>query len=170
MGSEMCIRDRCLFGVNEAEVKKKIIRYYIVLERAQGSTLLDCNYADTCFTVALGSVLAGCYTQVPHRSTLYRHGPPLFAPPSTSARAQSRFEFVEIGRGMFFNYQGEVQAITRIIGCSHLVPRAIYESTVYMYENIEYVQVPEDPLCNTCLLYTSPSPRDLSTSRMPSSA
>ena len=26
-----------------------------------------------------------------------------------------------------------------------------------------------DPLC-TCLLYTSPSPRDLSTSRMPSSA
>ena len=24
--------------------------------------------------------------------------------------------------------------------------------------------------CNTCLLYTSPSPRDLSTSRMPSSA
>ena len=120
-----------------------------MLERAQGPTLLDCNYADTCFTVALGSVLAGCYTQVPHRSTLYRHGPPLFAPPSTSARAQSRFEFVEIGRGMFFNYQGEVQAITRIIGCSHLVPRAIYESTVYMYENIEYVQVPEDPLCNT---------------------
>ena len=25
-------------------------------------------------------------------------------------------------------------------------------------------------LCNNCLLYTSPSPRDLSTSRMPSSA
>ena len=25
-------------------------------------------------------------------------------------------------------------------------------------------------LCRTCLLYTSPSPRDLSTSRMPSSA
>jgi len=27
-----------------------------------------------------------------------------------------------------------------------------------------------DPSTNTCLLYTSPSPRDLSTSRMPSSA
>ena len=27
-----------------------------------------------------------------------------------------------------------------------------------------------DPWTNTCLLYTSPSPRDLSTSRMPSSA
>ena len=27
-----------------------------------------------------------------------------------------------------------------------------------------------DPLMDSCLLYTSPSPRDLSTSRMPSSA
>ena len=60
----------CLFDVNEVKVKKKKIRCYIVL--AQGPTLLDCNYADTCFTVALGSVLAGCYTQVPHRSTLYQ--------------------------------------------------------------------------------------------------
>ena len=62
----------CLFGVNEVKVKKKKIIYHIVLERAQGPTLLDCNYADTCFTVALGSVLAGCYTQVPQRSTLYQ--------------------------------------------------------------------------------------------------
>ena len=49
----------CLFGVNEVKVKKKEIRYFIVLERAQGPTLLDCNYADTCFTAARGSVLAG---------------------------------------------------------------------------------------------------------------
>ena len=28
----------------------------------------------------------------------------------------------------------------------------------------------EDSISSTCLLYTSPSPRDLSTSRMPSSA
>ena len=62
----------CLFGVNEVKVKKKKIRYYIVLERAQGPTLLDCNYADTCFTVALGSILSGCYAQVPNRSTLYQ--------------------------------------------------------------------------------------------------
>ena len=53
-------------------MKKKKIRYYIVLERTQGPTLLNCNYADTCFTAALGSVLAGCYTQVPHRTPLYR--------------------------------------------------------------------------------------------------
>ena len=44
----------CLFGVNDVKVKKKKRRYYIVLERAQGPPLLDCNYADTCFTVARG--------------------------------------------------------------------------------------------------------------------
>ena len=49
----------CLFGVNEVKVKKKKIRYYVVLERAQGPTPLDCNYADTCFTAARGCVLAG---------------------------------------------------------------------------------------------------------------
>ena len=53
-------------------MKKKKIRYCIVLERAQGPTLLDCNYADTCFTAARASVLAGGCTQVPHRSTLYQ--------------------------------------------------------------------------------------------------
>ena len=46
-----------------------------------GSPLLNCScgitptHADICFinSVALGSVLAACYTQVPHRSTLYQH-------------------------------------------------------------------------------------------------
>ena len=32
------------------------------------------------------------------------------------------------------------------------------------------VHITDDGTCVTCLLYTSPSPRDLSTSRMPSSA
>ena len=64
----------CLSGVNEVKVKKKKFRYYIVLERAHGLTLLDCNYADTCFTVARGYVLSGGCTQVPHRTSLFRHG------------------------------------------------------------------------------------------------
>ena len=45
------------------------------------------------------------------------------------------------------------------------------------YEIIQAVQIGdrevvlgENPQDETCLLYTSPSPRDLSTSRMPSSA
>ena len=32
------------------------------------------THADICFIVALGSILAGCYTQVPHRSTLHQDG------------------------------------------------------------------------------------------------
>ena len=38
------------------------------------------------------------------------------------------------------------------------------------FENIDLVIVNFYQFENTCLLYTSPSPRDLSTSRMPSSA
>ena len=56
-------------------------------------------------------------------------GGPLFAPPFTSARVQSRFEFVELGN-MYSNYQGEVPAVTGITGWCQLVPRTIYESTV----------------------------------------
>ena len=66
----------CLFGVNEVKVKKKKTSYYIVLERAQGPTLFDCNFAETCFTAARGSVLAGDCTQVPHRTPLYRQYTP----------------------------------------------------------------------------------------------
>ena len=66
--------------MNEVKVKKKKIICYIVLERAQGPTLLDCNYADTCFTAARGSVLAGGCTQVPHRSTLYQQNAARFSP------------------------------------------------------------------------------------------
>ena len=37
-------------------------------------------------------------------------------------------------------------------------------------DSITEAQDPVSPVIDTCLLYTSPSPRDLSTSRMPSSA
>ena len=43
-----------------------------MLERAQGPTPFDSNYADTCFTAARGSVLAGGCTQVPHKTLLFR--------------------------------------------------------------------------------------------------
>ena len=59
-----------------------------MLVRAQGPTLLDCNYADTCFTAARGSVLAGGCTQAPHRSTLYQHL-------SVAARQEARGQATE---------------------------------------------------------------------------
>ena len=74
---------------------------------------------------------------------------PLFAPSFTSARVQSRLEFVELGGDMCSNCQGEVPARTVTTSWYKLVPRTIHVR---------------------CLLYTSPSPRDRQKSRMPSSA
>ena len=62
------------------------------------------------------------------------------------------FELVELGRVMCSNYHRRHWDYKLILGCYHLVPRTIYENTVYMYEytGIWYVQVPEVHLQNTC--------------------
>ena len=44
------------------------------------------------------------------------------------------------------------------------------DATNWMKEHLEETINGDDELIISCLLYTSPSPRDLSTSRMPSSA
>ena len=52
-------------------------------------------------------------------------------------------------------------------------PRLIVEAKgVYLKNHQGQTQIDASSglFCNPCLLYTSPSPRDLSTSRMPSSA
>ena len=47
----------------------------------------------------------------------------------------------------------------------------VHLQTVMLQEGLEITVMPtEVTICEDCLLYTSPSPRDLSTSRMPSSA
>ena len=48
----------------------------------------------------------------------------------------------------------------------------IFSVNIYFYEVIgsRFLKKQVYPKCSSCLLYTSPSPRDLSTSRMPSSA
>ena len=50
---------------------------------------------------------------------------------------------------------------------SELVESGEIERTIHSRSHIEYELI---NLHESCLLYTSPSPRDLSTSRMPSSA
>ena len=45
-----------------------------------------------------------------------------------------------------------------------------WSDNVFDYEKQEFVKRDPQPEYYGCLLYTSPSPRDLSTSRMPSSA
>ena len=53
-------------------------------------------------------------------------------------------------------------ALTDALAAGHDHPKAEV-ADVFLYEG-------DNTLLNSCLLYTSPSPRDLSTSRMPSSA
>ena len=72
-------------------------------------------------------------------------GSPLIYQPSTSARVQNRFEFVELGGDMSSNctrrhwYYRLVRQQAR--GTRYQVPGTIYESTAsYTYENMGYVQ------------------------------
>ena len=60
---------------------------------------------------------------------------------------------------------GDIKAIIRPCGLSPRKSQAIYDLSHIILEEHDG-QVPQ----SFCLLYTSPSPRDLSTSRMPSSA
>ena len=48
-----------------------------------------------------------------------------------------------------------------VLGCSHTFGQGLNDNEHWVHFLSQH---------NTCLLYTSPSPRDLSTSRMPSSA
>eukprot|EP01017_Pseudomicrothorax_dubius_P041476 TRINITY_DN663_c0_g1_i3.p1 TRINITY_DN663_c0_g1~~TRINITY_DN663_c0_g1_i3.p1 ORF type:complete len:230 (+),score=61.92 TRINITY_DN663_c0_g1_i3:160-849(+) len=50
------------------------------------------------------------------------------------------------------------------------VKKTRFADPSYKYEAMKPVQIPANPLSWTCLLYTSPSPRDRQKSRMPSSA
>ena len=60
-----------------------------------------------------------------------------------------------------------------VMGTSHRQPPVRHVVAAIREELTELYNLPTDyevALGNGCLLYTSPSPRDLSTSRMPSSA
>ena len=61
----------------------------------------------------------------------------------------------KVGMTRVYDDQGQATAVTVISA----EPNTVYE-----------VRTPEKNGVKACLLYTSPSPRDLSTSRMPSSA
>ena len=73
---------------------------------------------------------------------------------SASSGGEAQIDLFEITS----NYSGETVDIRQGISVVY-VYESLFDSTVRV--NVQYVD---------CLLYTSPSPRDLSTSRMPSSA
>ena len=62
-------------------------------------------------------------------------------------------------------------------GCSYIFLKNFVQLCFDLVQNGNGIQISQDyssmvnfARCKVCLLYTSPSPRDLSTSRMPSSA
>ena len=68
--------------------------------------------------------------------------------------------FHKINRGGDITYHGPGQ----------IVGYPILDLENFFTDIHKYLRLLEETVINTCLLYTSPSPRDLSTSRMPSSA
>ena len=70
-------------------------------------------------------------------------GDPVFAPPFTSARVQSRFEFVELGSDMFSNCQGDIPAFN----CNYrLVPARTTHYIMCTSIYVWYVEVPGSPV------------------------
>ena len=68
---------------------------------------------------------------------------------------------VPVLRSFFNSYPNQ-----KIVFVSRPYASAMFEE----FENLEFISVDLNNTYKGCLLYTSPSPRDLSTSRMPSSA
>ena len=60
---------------------------------------------------------------------------------------------------------GQLEVAVEYSGISTGTERMLWDGSMPAFPGLGYPLVPGD-----CLLYTSPSPRDLSTSRMPSSA
>ena len=70
------------------------------------------------------------------------------------------------------NLDGEVAPLGKISEFDKIIDSLEHE--LYVHKTVPMITCPKTfcgcGMCVTCLLYTSPSPRDLSTSRMPSSA
>ena len=94
---------------------------------------------------------------VPILKSLYQNGYPISCvytqPPQKSKRGQ------KINKS-------PIQLISETLNLEFRTPNSLKENL----DELEYFKSLEADLAIVCLLYTSPSPRDLSTSRMPSSA
>ena len=67
-------------------------------------------------------------------------------PPFTSARVQSRFEFVKLGGDMYTHYHVEILPVTEITDWYHLVPRTILEHSRYVSEYRVYTGTRSSPV------------------------
>ena len=78
--------------------------------------------------------------------------------------------------GIIYNHQSNKNIFYKIFGdknkISPLIENKINKEFYEIFHTENAIKSTDSPLegAKSCLLYTSPSPRDLSTSRMPSSA
>ena len=78
---------------------------------------------------------------------------------------------IEVAQKLFARYGFKKTTIDEIARLAHIAKGGIYYYFDSKEDIFRAVLEKENRLWNkSCLLYTSPSPRDLSTSRMPSSA
>ena len=88
--------------------------------------------------------------------------------PGMDKEISSEFMKILKKQGMKFNMQNKVETIEKN-AAGAVVSTVDKDGNKNNFEcDVVLISVGRKP--NTCLLYTSPSPRDLSTSRMPSSA
>ena len=87
---------------------------------------------------------------------------------------ENKLSVTEVFKQTFEDFTSELGAsnkaafFTQLSKCAKMVWEQMF--TVETSPERQIIQCFEESIAATCLLYTSPSPRDLSTSRMPSSA
>ena len=71
---------------------------------------------------------------------------------------------------VFSEIQLDTSPATLIVGANGAGKSTFLDAMCYALFNKPFRKISKGQLVNACLLYTSPSPRDLRASRMPSSA
>ena len=157
MGSEMCIRDSLLFTVFKDPYnyfRARATAYFIVslsLSDLLGGCLVQSMYAASMYTISTGGQPQKLY----EIALIFSHVTTKISILSVVALSLDRFLAVRLS----VRYKRLI-TVRKAIVCNALIWIfcITFETSHSFDENKD------------CLLYTSPSPRDLSTSRMPSSA
>ena len=193
MGSEMCIRDSCFTTTTTHSTMERrvrtvdshLLRYVIAVPRYCCSTWWVGGSLGGCVHVFVGGCVGGCVGSYVVDCVLsilncaVDDGDHL----SDDLLFLCVF-FVRLRSGivrylllyccitvvlllLLYYYRTHIVGSWGIGGC---FLSAVCCAVLLLYQVLRTAVVGTTCCCSTCLLYTSPSPRDLSTSRMPSSA
>ena len=79
-------------------------------------------------------------------------------------------QFTEINLALDSEAKYSKNSTTLIVGTNGAGKSTVLDALTFSLFNKPFRKISKGQLVNTCLLYTSPSPRDVEESRMPSSA